>query len=144
VELAAIRDQCLKNQFRGLAFVHLDKKDAVPDWLPDTHIRCVFDDYGLEQLAGAIKTKVQERGGVIRLPDAASEAQRVKQEAEYLGDRRNLLRSAQWVDGTVHPTVQWTLDKIVELIAASGLELRAEKGQWAVTITDRRISVVVG
>ena len=33
---------------------------------------------------GLIKTKVQERGGVIRRADAASEAQRVRQEAEYL------------------------------------------------------------
>src|SRR5712691_11551871 len=42
VELAAIQDSCLRTGYRSLIFVQLDKKDKVPDWLPNTHIRCVL------------------------------------------------------------------------------------------------------
>jgi hypothetical protein len=55
VELAAIQDSCLKTAYRSLLFVQLDKKDPKPDWLPDTHIRCVLGDFTIDQLVGAIK-----------------------------------------------------------------------------------------
>ena len=42
-------------------FVQLDKNDKKPDWLPDTHIRCILGDFTVEQIVGAIKNKVQER-----------------------------------------------------------------------------------
>jgi hypothetical protein len=42
VELSAIKDSCLNTGFRSLLFVQLEKKVAKPDWLPDTHIRCVL------------------------------------------------------------------------------------------------------
>ena len=57
---AAIQDSCLKTAYRSLLFVQLDKKDPKPDWLPDTHIRCVLGDFTIDQLVGAIKNKVQE------------------------------------------------------------------------------------
>ncbi len=60
VELAAIQDSCLKTAYRSLLFVQLDKRDSKPDWLPDTHIRCVLGDFTVDQLVGAIKNKVQE------------------------------------------------------------------------------------
>src|SRR5713101_5191272 len=66
VELSAIQDSCLRNRFRSLVFVQLDKKDTKPNWLPDTHIRCILGDFTLEQVIGAIKNKVQENGGTIR------------------------------------------------------------------------------
>jgi hypothetical protein len=60
VELKAIQDSCLQTGFRSLLFVQLEKKDGKPDWLPDTHIRCVLGDFTIDQLVGAIKSKVQE------------------------------------------------------------------------------------
>ena len=66
VELMAIQDNCLKSQYRSLMFVQLDRKDPKPDWLPDTHIRCALGDFTTDQLVGAIKSKVQELGGVIQ------------------------------------------------------------------------------
>jgi hypothetical protein len=77
VELKAIQDSCLQTGFRSLLFVQLEKKDGTPDGLPDTHIRCVLGDFTIDQLVGAIKHKVQELGGIIRRPDAMSEAERV-------------------------------------------------------------------
>ena len=77
VELAAIQDSCLQTGFRSLLFVQLDKLDRKPDWLPDTHIRCVLGDFTIDQLVGAINNKVQALGGRIERPDAMSEALRV-------------------------------------------------------------------
>jgi hypothetical protein len=117
VELAAIQDSCLKTAYRSLLFVQLDKKDPKPDWLPDTHIRCVLGDFTIDQLVGAIKNKVQERGGVIHRPDAISEAQRVKWEAEYLGDRDAMMRDQAWIEGTVHRSIREAFQKVEELVA---------------------------
>lgn len=117
VELAAIQDSCLKTAFRSLLFVQLDKKDPTPDWLPNTHIRCVLGDFTIDQLVGAIKNKVQELGGVIHQPDAMSEAQRVKQEAEYLADREAMMRDRAWIEGTVHRSLRETFQKVKQLVA---------------------------
>ena len=117
VELAAIQDSCLKTRFRSLLFVQLDKKDAKPDWLPDTHIRCALGDFTIDQLVGAIKNKVQELGGVIHRPDAMSEAERVKREAEYIEDRDAMMRDRAWIEGTVHHSLRETFKKVEELVA---------------------------
>jgi hypothetical protein len=115
VELAAIQDSSLKTAYRSLLFVQLDKKDPKPDWLPDTHIRCVLGDFTIDQLVGAIKNKVQEVGGVIHRPDAMSEAQRVKREAEYLADRSAMMRDRGWIEGTVHRSIRMAFQKVEEL-----------------------------
>lgn len=36
-----------------------------PPWLPHTHVIFNYADYGPEQAVGAIKARVQERGGTI-------------------------------------------------------------------------------
>jgi hypothetical protein len=148
VELSAIQDSCLKSGYDSLVFVQLDKNDKKPDWLPDTHIRCILGDFTVEQLVGAIKNKVQERGGTICRPDAKSEAFRVQQEAQYLTDRQNMLRGARWVDGVVKPAVHSSLDRVVKLVretaAEAGMALDAGRGRDHVVTTDRRVSVVAG
>jgi hypothetical protein len=116
VELAAIQDSCLKTQYRSLLFVQLDKKDPKPDWLPDTHIRCVLGDFTIDQLVGAIKNKVQELGGVIHRPDAISEAKRVGLEAEYIADRDQMMRDRRWIEGTVHRSIREAFQKVEELV----------------------------
>jgi hypothetical protein len=148
VELAAIQDSCLKTGFRSLVFVQLDKREQIPGWLPSTHIRCVLGDFTVDQLVGAIKNRVQENGGTIRRPDARSEAFRIQQEAEYLTDRQDMLRGAQWVEGTVKPTVNWTFDHVIELVketaAETGMLIEAGRATGHVIITDGRISMVAG
>lgn len=148
VELSAIQDSCLRTRYQSLVFVELDKRDAKPDWLPDTHIRCMLGDFTVDQIVGAIKNKVQENGGKIRRTDAKTEALRVQQEAEYLADRQKMLRGAQWVDGTVRPMVDWTLNRVVELVretaTQTGMAFEAGRGRDHVVTSDRRISVVAG
>jgi hypothetical protein len=116
VELSAIQDSCLKSRFDSLIFVQLDKQDAVPDWLPNTHIRCVLGDFTIDQLVGGIKNKVLERGGTIRRADATSEAFRVKQEAEYFADRDRLMRDTTWIAG-VKASIGETITEIGRLVA---------------------------
>src|SRR5215467_2147832 len=116
VELAAIQDSCLRTGFRSLLFVQLEKKDGKPDWLPDTHIRCVLGDFTIEQLVGAIKNKVQELGGVIHRPDAMSEAVRVKREAEYIEDRDAMMRDRAWIEGTVYRSLRETFKEVEALV----------------------------
>jgi hypothetical protein len=55
----------------------------------------VFENYGIEQLVGAIKARVEELGGEIKPPDAMSEAKRVQRQAAYYRDRDSLLRDSR-------------------------------------------------
>jgi hypothetical protein len=117
VELAAVQDSCLKTGFRSLLFVQLDKKDGKPEWLPDTHIRCVLGDFTIDQLVGAIKNKVQERGGTIQRPDAMAEAKRVKAEADYHQDRERLMRDRQWIESAIHNSLLATFAHVGDMVA---------------------------
>jgi hypothetical protein len=71
-------------------FVQLDKISPVPKWLPGTHFRFDSDAYGVEQLVGAIKLRVQEQGDVIEPPNAMTEARRIGREAAYLAKPKAL------------------------------------------------------
>jgi hypothetical protein len=123
VEQTAITDRCLRASFRPLIFVQLDKS-ALPKWLPDTHIRCVYDDYGIEQLVGAIKVRVQEQGGEIKQATALEEARRVRRQADFFTDRDNMMRDRRWIEQEVHRPLRETMAEVVRLIA----ELRKETG----------------
>jgi hypothetical protein len=78
--LSAIQDSCLKTRFQSLVFAQLEKDDQKPLWLPDTHIRCVLGDFTLDQLVGAIKLRVQERGGEVVKVSPLELAKRFQQE----------------------------------------------------------------
>jgi hypothetical protein len=55
IEDGAISERCFKGGWSSLMFVELEKTDSLPKWLPGTHIRFNFADYGIDQLVGAIK-----------------------------------------------------------------------------------------
>jgi hypothetical protein len=78
VELSAIQDSCLKSRYQSLVFAQLDKDGQKPPWLPDIHIRCVLGDFTLDQLIGAIKLRVQERGGLVVKPSPLETAKRLR------------------------------------------------------------------
>jgi hypothetical protein len=117
IEETAIKDRCLEVGWQSLQFVMLDKNNAHPKWLPNTHIRFNYEDYGLNQLIGAVKRAVQEQGGVLKQPDALSEARRVQREAEYIADRDAMMRDRAWIEGTVHRSLRETFNKVEELVA---------------------------
>jgi hypothetical protein len=122
VELAAIQDSCLKTGYRSLVFVQLDKNDKSPAWLPDTHIRCVLGDFTIDQLVGAIMSKVQERGGVIAKPDALSAVRRVRQEADHITAREGLMRNATWIRETVHKALAEAFQQVLALVEKANKE----------------------
>lgn len=149
VELAAIQDSCLKTGFKSLLFVQMDKRDSKPDWLPDTHIRCVLGDFTVEQLIGAIKNKVQERGGTIQRPDALTEAKRVKAEADYHRDRESLMRDRQWIESAIHKSLVMTFKRVGELVAQVNKEhgfeiIVGSAGYQSCVIRVGYVSLVVG
>ena len=94
VEQVAIQDRCLKDGFKSLFFMTLDKTSRAPDWLPHTHIRFNYVDFGLEQAAGAIKARVQESGGTIAPLTPQKRVELYQQEQQYLEDKRRLLSLA--------------------------------------------------
>jgi hypothetical protein len=147
IELAAIKDSCLNTGFRSLIFVQLDKKDKKPTWLPDTHIRCILGDFTLDEVAGAIKSKVQENGGLIQKADARSEAFRVKQEADYYADRDRLMRDHQWI-GDLHRTIAQAIEEmgriVSELNETQKLNIVFGSKQHTATMRTGFVSVVVG
>ena len=65
VEAEAIKDACLANQFQNLFILVVEPTHDFPKWIPHHHVRFNYADYGLDQAIGAIKVRVQERGGSI-------------------------------------------------------------------------------
>jgi hypothetical protein len=106
VELSAIQDTCLKSRFQSLVFAQLDKNDQKPLWLPDTHIRCVLGDFTLDQLVGAIKLRVQERGGQVVKQSPLDVAKRLREEELLRQDQQKFFRD--------HPFIKDTAAKVVE------------------------------
>ncbi len=147
VEDAAIRDRCMNGGWPSLMFVTLDKASKRPKWLPDSHVRFAWDDYGIEQLIGAIKHRVQDHGGVIAPLDAKGEAQRVRREAEFLGRREGMMGSRQWIEDTVHRTLRETMEEIVRLAkeaSAPGMEISGASDNMACVLRSGFVSVGLG
>jgi hypothetical protein len=115
VEATAIQERCLQIGWDSLMFVQLDTKSQVPRWLPSTHVRFAFEQYGVDQLVGAIKLRIQEQGGKLLPPDAMTEAKRVANEATYLQDREKLMRDRPWIENTVHKAVRETVQDLCRL-----------------------------
>jgi hypothetical protein len=147
VEETAIKERCLSDGWSSLMFVQLDSS-TVPKWVPRTHIRFAMKDYGIDQLVGAIKMRVQEAGGTIRKLDAMAEAQRVATESRYLAERKAMLTDGRWVAQCLGPAIGEVLHLIVAKVAevreATGIPIEAASGAGHVVMTDRRISVAAG
>ena len=91
VELAAIKDRCFAEGWDGL-FVMLESGQQPPPWLPEMNIRLDYSLYGLDQLIGAIKTRVQKLGGLLHKEDAVTRARRAEAESAAR-DHRGLVMS---------------------------------------------------
>jgi hypothetical protein len=83
VEDAAISERCFKGGWSSLMFVQLDKASKLPEWLPPMHVRFAMKDYGIDQLVGAIKLRVQEQGGTFSEESVAQRGQRLMRAAEF-------------------------------------------------------------
>ena len=90
IEETAIKDACLAFGWHRLFFLVLDRVVALPVWLPHTHVRFDYAEYGLEQAVGAIKARVQEMGGTSVRLTPAKRAEMLKAEEQYLEDRSRM------------------------------------------------------
>jgi hypothetical protein len=149
LEETAIKDGCLKHGWSKLLFVQLDKTSKLPVWLPHTHVRFAFEDYGTDQLVGATKARVPEHGAVVEKPDAVHTAARVKREAEFLADKARLFRDRVWIEQNVHASLRSTMQRVVEIVEEGGGETmqppaRAGAGDCHCVLTDGRVGLGAG
>jgi hypothetical protein len=145
VEQTAIEDGCLKQGWQRLFFMMLDETSVPPKWLPTTHVRFNYADFGLEQAIGAIKARVQEAGGTIAPLNAPKRAESARQETQYLKEKV-LLRSPFGRD-TVAPVTLELFTEIKELSAeidASGsASIQFASDTHQCHLRNRQVSLVV-
>jgi len=114
IEEAAIEDRPHDDGWGFLMFVPMEKASSLPKWLPHHRVRFALPDYGIEQLLGAIKARIEKRGGTIKPLDARTKAQIVRRRRDYLVDRERLVRDANWTAG-VHSSVEETRQSVIAL-----------------------------
>jgi hypothetical protein len=90
VEETAIKDGCLAGGWHRLFFIVLDKASALPSWLPHTHFWFDYSEYRLEGAVGAIKARVQERGGQNRPMTPLKRAEMLRAEKQFQIDKANM------------------------------------------------------
>jgi hypothetical protein len=90
VEATAIQEGCLKQGWERLFFLMLDNTSAPPIWLPEINVRFNYALFGFEQALGAIRGRVQDRGGVIEPMTALRYAELAKTEMEFVRQRQHL------------------------------------------------------
>jgi hypothetical protein len=90
VEEVAIKESCLETSFKSIFFFVIERTSEIPAWLPDTHVRFNFADFTLEQAVGAVKARVQERGGHFKPMTPIRKAELLQVEQEYQDDRRHI------------------------------------------------------
>jgi hypothetical protein len=126
VELSAIQDSCLRTRYQSLAFVQLDKNDQKPDWLPDTHVRCILGDFTLDQVIGAIKLRVQERGGVVEKQSVMEIARRLRNEDALRQDETKFFRDHPFIKDTAAKVVEDLMKQVMAEVARIASEVGLE------------------
>ena len=96
VEETAIKDSCLAHGWDRLFFVVLDHTTALPIWLPHTHVRFNYAEYGIEQAVGAIKARVQEQGGQNLPMTPTKRAERFEAQEQFRRDKLKLNTPEGW------------------------------------------------
>jgi hypothetical protein len=101
IEETAIKDSCLVHGWSRLFFIVLDRESAIPIWLPQTHVRFNYADYGLEQAVGAIKARVQENGGQ-NLPLTPMKRAEIFREAERFRRDKSRMSSEAGIEAILN------------------------------------------
>jgi hypothetical protein len=117
VEELAIKERMFNGGWNSLLFVRLDQKSTYPAWLPEIHIRL---DYTLfaDSLIGAIKLRLLELGGELKIETALGKAQRMEAVAQTESERNQKLTH----EGRAAVHVEW--DKLRRLIDGKITEIK--------------------
>lgn len=144
VEEQAIQDRFLKEGWNWLLFATLDQTSTLPPWLPETRVRLSFEDYGFEQLVGAIRVRAQELGSVSHKEDIASRARRVEREADMRAEREQLLASQgmQAVQSETQNVFRELRNKAQDLATtSSSLSIEADSGKSECVINTSKAAI---
>jgi hypothetical protein len=126
VEETAIKEACLEHGWGRLFFVVLER-GALPAWLPSTHVRFNYADYGLEQVVGAIKARVQENGGRHLPPTATGKAELFKADELFRQDklRMNSDEGRRAIFGSVGELFRQIEKHCADISARGSLKIRS-------------------
>jgi hypothetical protein len=83
VEEQAIIDSCLNNSFRSIFLYVVEKTTVLPKWLPENHVYFSSVNYTFDEAVGAIKARVQERGGEYKPLTPLKKAEMNRSDEEY-------------------------------------------------------------
>lgn len=146
IEQTAITERVLADGWDWLFFVVLDRAATLPKWLPNTHIRFNFEEFGLEQAIGAIKARVREIGGTLRQFDVVQQARLVERRAAFFAERERLFNSLEGVNAARQQLVilyDRIQSKIAEISASTNVRARVGRDNYNCVITNGRISVAI-
>lgn len=90
VEERAVRESLLDTSYKSVFVFVVGVKG--PDWIPETHIY-FSSSYPIDQAVGAIKARVQERGGEFKPLTPARKAELLRAEEDYQRARRSIYSS---------------------------------------------------
>lgn len=94
VEEIAITEYCTYEAgWNALMFVTLED-GPIPKWVPNVHIRFDLTTFPIEQLVGAIKSRVIAAGGLVRAPSAAELAKKMAVRELFDNETRRLLETS--------------------------------------------------
>ncbi|MDO8794360.1 MAG: hypothetical protein Q7J25_07055 [Vicinamibacterales bacterium] len=147
VEQEAITDRFLKEGHAFLLFVMIRSQESPPPWVPEKQIRFNLDEFGLEQVVGAIKLRVQELGGSTNRETLADRARRADERQQFQIQTQALKQDPRGVQ-EVH-SEGCNLVTIIQALAeeaaraAPGLGLEFGVQESAVGIRSPRASVFV-
>jgi hypothetical protein len=117
IEELAIKDRMFDGGWKSLLFVMLGQKSTYPAWLPQTHVRLDYSRFA-ESLVGAIKLRVVELGGEIKIETALEKAQRMEAVAQAETERTLKLTR----EGSASVRAEW--DQLRRLIAGKIEEIK--------------------
>jgi hypothetical protein len=83
VEQQAIIDSCLDTAYRSLFLYVIEKGGPLPTWVPENYVYFSSESYTLDEAVGAVKARVQERGGEYKPLTPARKAQMNQVEEDY-------------------------------------------------------------
>jgi hypothetical protein len=151
VEEVAIKECCLENSFRNIFVYVIEKGGALPKWLPETHVYFSAAHYSLDEAVGAIKARVQDRGGEYKPLTPARKAELNRAEDDY-----RLAKLHMYSDegiANIHSKVDELFDAIrkqcdeVNAAGAARIEYLIDRQQHAIeeiiTRSGPRVSLIV-
>jgi hypothetical protein len=146
VEAAAIRDSCLNCEFRNVFFFMVEPKDKKPKWLPDTPVRFNYGEFTLEQAIGAIKARVQERGGHFESLTPLKRAEQLRAEEKYQRARSRMSsdEGLQQIQEEVAILVRRVENQVGELRSHghAGLECEANPSEHVI-LRYQRVGMII-